>query len=93
MEFLQHWKIEYTQVDSTDPRNYAEALRPNTRVVYAESPANPTCRTLRRICIELEVSMILCQQVVPFCKVFYLNEFVASVLNAHIWNISIYPMR
>lgn len=44
VEFLQHWKIEYTLVDSTDPNNYANALRPNTRVVYAESPANPTCR-------------------------------------------------
>lgn len=33
-----------TQVDSTDPAEFAKAMRPNTRVVYTESPANPTCR-------------------------------------------------
>jgi cystathionine beta-lyase/cystathionine gamma-synthase len=43
-EFLQHWGIEYTFVDSNDASNYAKALRPNTRVVYTETPANPTCR-------------------------------------------------
>ena len=43
-EFLQHWGVEYTLVDSTNPNEYAKALRPNTRVVYTESPANPTCR-------------------------------------------------
>ena len=44
VEFLRHWKVEYTLVDSTDAANYAAALRPNTRVVYTETPANPTCR-------------------------------------------------
>jgi len=44
VEFLQNWKIEWTLVDSNDPNEYAKALRPNTRVVYTESPANPTCR-------------------------------------------------
>ena len=44
VEFLRHWGVEYTLVDSTDPQNYAKALKPNTRVVYTESPANPTCR-------------------------------------------------
>jgi len=34
--------IETTFVDATDPGNVARALRPNTRVVYAETPANPT---------------------------------------------------
>lgn len=44
VEFAQHWGIEYTLVDSTDAANYAKAMRPNTKVVYTESPANPTCR-------------------------------------------------
>ena len=26
------------------PANYKSALRENTRVVYCETPANPTCR-------------------------------------------------
>lgn len=44
VEFASHWGIEYTLVDATDPAAYAAALKPNTRVVYTESPANPTCR-------------------------------------------------
>ena len=43
-EFLQHLGVTWTLVDSTNPQNYADALQPNTRVVYTESPANPTCR-------------------------------------------------
>lgn len=44
VEFAQHWGIEYTLVDATDPTEYAKALRPTTKVLYVESPANPTCR-------------------------------------------------
>jgi methionine-gamma-lyase len=33
--------IETTFVDATDPRNVANALKPNTRLVYLETPANP----------------------------------------------------
>jgi len=43
-QFLKHWGIEWTLVDATDPNEFAKALRPNTKVVYTESPANPTCR-------------------------------------------------
>jgi len=44
VQFARHWGIEYTLVDATDPQAYAKAMRPNTRVVYTETPANPTCR-------------------------------------------------
>lgn len=33
--------IETTFVDATDIENVAEAMRPNTRVVYVETPGNP----------------------------------------------------
>ncbi|MDR7603154.1 MAG: aminotransferase class I/II-fold pyridoxal phosphate-dependent enzyme [Armatimonadota bacterium] len=33
--------IQTTFVDPTDPENYARAMRPNTRLVYVETPANP----------------------------------------------------
>jgi methionine-gamma-lyase len=33
--------VEVTLVDQTNAEGFAEALRPNTRVVYAESPTNP----------------------------------------------------
>lgn len=44
VQFAQHWGIEYTLVDATDPENYAKAIKPNTKLLYTESPANPTCR-------------------------------------------------
>ena len=57
MQYAQHWGIEYTFVDATDAEEYRKALQPNTRVVYTESPANPTCRltdlnAVSRICDE-----------------------------------------
>ncbi|MGB8646651.1 MAG: aminotransferase class I/II-fold pyridoxal phosphate-dependent enzyme [Anaerolineae bacterium] len=33
--------IESTFVDATDLKNVANAIRPNTRILYVESPANP----------------------------------------------------
>jgi methionine-gamma-lyase len=34
--------IETTFVDATDPQNVADALRPTTRIVYLETPGNPS---------------------------------------------------
>ncbi len=34
--------IEYSYVDATDIENVRNALRPNTRLIYLETPANPT---------------------------------------------------
>lgn len=38
---LSRFGVETTFVDTRDPNNVAEALRPNTKVVYLETPANP----------------------------------------------------
>jgi methionine-gamma-lyase len=34
--------VEATFVDATDPENVAKAIRPNTALIYLETPANPT---------------------------------------------------
>ena len=39
---LRHRRIEVTEVDMSDLGAVSEALRPDTRLVYAETPANPT---------------------------------------------------
>ncbi|MBM9604724.1 methionine gamma-lyase [Desulfopila inferna] len=39
---LTRYGVEVTFVDATDPKNIEKAMRPNTRVIYLESPANPT---------------------------------------------------
>ncbi|HKG11806.1 MAG TPA: aminotransferase class I/II-fold pyridoxal phosphate-dependent enzyme [Pyrinomonadaceae bacterium] len=40
-EMPRRFGVEVTLVDQTRAGAFAEALRPNTRVVYAESPTNP----------------------------------------------------
>lgn len=38
---LSRYGIEVSYVDMRDPQEVAKAMRPNTKVVYLESPANP----------------------------------------------------
>lgn len=40
-DFLPHWGIESTAVDLGDPRALQQALRPNTKLVWMETPSNP----------------------------------------------------
>ena len=46
VKMLNRWLpglgIEVTTVDQRDPGNFAAAIRPNTKLIYAESPVNPT---------------------------------------------------
>jgi len=50
VKFLSEWLprmgIETTFVDSTDYGQHARAIRPNTRLLYLESPTNPTLRVV-----------------------------------------------
>ncbi|OKL42207.1 trans-sulfuration enzyme family protein [Pontibacter flavimaris] len=36
--FLPRFGVEVTMVDGTDPQNYRHAIRPNTKLLYMESP-------------------------------------------------------
>jgi cystathionine beta-lyase/cystathionine gamma-synthase len=38
--------IEVTFVNPTEPRGWRKALKKNTRVIFLESPVNPTCRVI-----------------------------------------------
>jgi len=40
-DVLPRWGIECTFMDQTNAERWAEALRPNTKLIYAETPANP----------------------------------------------------
>ncbi|MDR7416120.1 MAG: aminotransferase class I/II-fold pyridoxal phosphate-dependent enzyme [Armatimonadota bacterium] len=40
-QVLPRYGVEVTFVDPEDPENYARAVRPNTKLVYLETPANP----------------------------------------------------
>ncbi|GHO94114.1 L-methionine gamma-lyase [Reticulibacter mediterranei] len=41
-ETLPRYGVEVTQVDQRDTESFAHAIRPNTRIVYTETPTNPT---------------------------------------------------
>ncbi len=41
-KIMTEWGIESTMVDSSNTDEVARALRPNTKVVYIETPCNPT---------------------------------------------------
>jgi O-succinylhomoserine sulfhydrylase len=41
-EFLPRWGVASTLVDGRDPANFERAMRPNTKVVFLETPTNPT---------------------------------------------------
>src|SRR4051794_31762871 len=41
-ETLPRYGIEVTQVDQRDTSAFERAMRPNTRIVYTETPTNPT---------------------------------------------------
>jgi cystathionine beta-lyase/cystathionine gamma-synthase len=49
-KFLSQWLpkmgIETTFVDTTDYEQYAQAIRPNTKLLYLESPTNPILRVV-----------------------------------------------
>ncbi len=50
-QWLPRLGIETTLVDTTDYDQHARAIRPNTKLLYLESPTNPTLRVvdLRRV--------------------------------------------
>ncbi|XP_068721462.1 cystathionine gamma-synthase-like [Montipora capricornis] len=39
---LSRFGVEFTSVDGTDPEKYREAVKPSTKVLFCESPCNPT---------------------------------------------------
>jgi O-succinylhomoserine sulfhydrylase len=41
-DFAPRFGVESTLVDGRDPENFARAMRPNTKVVFIETPTNPT---------------------------------------------------
>src|SRR6185369_12959123 len=40
-DILPRWGVECTFVDQTRTEDFAEAMRPNTKLIYTETPTNP----------------------------------------------------
>jgi cystathionine gamma-synthase len=43
---LTRWGIEYTMVDQTDVQAVADAVRPETKLIWVETPTNPNLNTV-----------------------------------------------
>lgn len=41
-DYLPRWGVESTLVDGRDPANFEKAMRPNTKLIFIETPTNPT---------------------------------------------------
>jgi cystathionine beta-lyase/cystathionine gamma-synthase len=41
-QFLVHWGLEFSFVDTSSLENVRKALKPNTKMFYIETPTNPT---------------------------------------------------
>ena len=76
--FLNHglskFGIEVTFVDASNPRNVEAALRSNTKVVYLETPANPTMDIAH-----IEAISALAHRI-PDCLVFVDNTYCTPYL-------------
>jgi cystathionine beta-lyase/cystathionine gamma-synthase len=44
MNELPRYGMEYTLVDGAEGANFKNAIRPNTRIIYIETPSNPTLK-------------------------------------------------
>jgi O-succinylhomoserine sulfhydrylase len=41
-DFMPRWGVSSTLVDGRDPRNFEKAMQKNTKLVFTETPTNPT---------------------------------------------------
>ena len=41
---LPRYGMEFTLVDGANPKNFEKAIRPETRIIYIETPSNPTLK-------------------------------------------------
>ena len=41
---MPRYGMDYTFVDGADPKNFEKAIKPETRVIYIETPSNPTLK-------------------------------------------------
>ena len=63
-QVLTNYGLEFTYVNTTDPRNVERAIRKNTRMVYVETPTNPLMtvtdmRAISQICRRKKIELVV----------------------------------
>ncbi|MCZ6834731.1 MAG: PLP-dependent aspartate aminotransferase family protein [Planctomycetota bacterium] len=56
-QILSKYGVTADFVDGADPRNIQEAIRPNTKLVFIETPANPTLKLT-----DIEAVSVICRE-------------------------------
>lgn len=56
-KYLPNYGIDYTFVDAADPSSWEAAIKPNTKMIYIETPTNPGLEV-----IDLEIVGELCKK-------------------------------
>ena len=44
LDVFEPWGLDFTEADFTQPERVAEAIQPNTRLLWAETPSNPLAK-------------------------------------------------
>ncbi len=77
--FLEHgltrFGVEVDFVDTRDPENVRKAMKPNTKVVYLETPANPNMYLT-----DIETIAKIAHETVEGCKVVVDNTFCTPMI-------------
>src|ERR1051325_4567967 len=63
-QVLANFGLEFTYVNTTDPKNVEQTIRKNTRMVYIETPTNPLMsvtdiKAISRICRRKKVDLVV----------------------------------
>jgi len=73
----QRWGLEYTAVDMTDPDLVQNSLKPNTRLIWIESPSNPA---LKITDIEAIVSLAKSNNILTACDNTWASSYFTQPL-------------
>jgi cystathionine gamma-synthase len=63
-DIFEQWGIEYTLVDMSDLTNVQAAIRPNTKLLWVESPSNPQLRV-----VDIEAVAKVAHEIGAICAV------------------------
>lgn len=77
-EFLPRYGISVTFVDATNPQNYADAIKKNTKAFYIETPSNPTLQVIDLISV---IRIAKEKQLITICDNTFMTPLLSDVIS------------
>lgn len=75
---MQHWNLEADFIDMSNPENVKEAIMPNTRLIWVETPSNP---------------LLNITDIVAVCNIANENEILTCVDNTWATPVNQLPLK